>query len=213
MEVYETEREQIDAIKKWWKENGKAIIIGAIVGFGSLIGWQQWQANVQAARESASLEYDVMLAELEDSNYQGVKDRGARILNEFTGTPYVALSAMTLAKVYVEEGDYTSAKTYLQVVIDQDQQPQLKQVAQLRMVRLLLAEGDANQALSLLKSIKVGGFTVATNELEGDIHVALGNKGQARAAYQRALDAVEAGLDPSVLQMKLNDVGGPEANS
>lgn len=199
--------------QKWWKENGKAIIIGAILGFGSLIGWQQWQANVQAGREMASLDYDVMLAELENSNYQGVKERGSRILSDFSDTPYAVLSAMTLAKVYVEEGDFASAKTYLQLVIDQDKQPQLKQVAQLRMARLLLAEGDASQALSMLNSIEVGGFGVAVNELEGDIHVALGNKDQARAAYQRALDAIEQGLDPSVLQMKLDDVGGPEVDS
>ncbi len=213
MEVYESEQEQLDAIKKWWKENGKAIIIGAILGFGSLIGWQQWQANVQAARETASLEYDVMLAELENSNYQGVKERGARILSEFSDTPYAAMSAMSLAKVYVEEGDYTSARTYLQVVIDQDKQPQLKQVAQLRLARLLLADGDASQALSVLKGITVGGFGVAVNELEGDIHVALGNNDEARAAYQRALDAIEQGLDPSVLKMKLDNVGGPEDES
>ena len=213
MEVYESEREQIDAIKKWWKENGKAVVIGAILGFGSLIGWQQWQANVQAARETASLEYDVMLVELENKNYQAVKDRGTRIVSNYQKTPYAALSAMSLAKVAVEEGDLVSAKTYLQMVIDQDKQPQLKQVAQLRMARLLLAEGNASQALTLLKGIKVGGFALAVNELEGDIHVALGNRDQARAAYQRALEAIEPGMDAGLLQMKLDDVGGPEANS
>lgn len=213
MEVYESEREQIDAIKKWWKENGKAVVIGAILGFGSLIGWQQWQANVQAARETASLEYDVMLVELENKNYQAVKDRGTRIVSDFQKTPYAALSAMSLAKVAVEENDLVSAKTYLQMVIDQDKQPQLKQVAQLRMVRLLLAEDNASQALTLLKGVKTGGFAFAVNELEGDIHVALGNRDQARAAYQRAMDAIEPGMDTGQLQMKLDDVGGPEANS
>ncbi len=213
MEVYESEREQIDAIKKWWKENGKAVIVGAILGFGSLIGWQQWQANVQAQRESASLEYDVMLADLENSQYQSVKDRGAHILSNFQDTPYAALSAMSLAKVYVEEGDFNSAKTYLQIAIDQDDQPQLKQVAQLRLVRLLLADGDAAQALSNLKTIKVGGFGAVVNELEGDIQVVLGNRDMARVAYQQALDAIETGVDASLLKMKLDDVGGPEADS
>lgn len=213
MEVYESEQEQIDALKKWWKENGKAVIIGAILGFGSLIGWQQWQANVKAQGESASLEYDVLLADLENSKIQDVKDRGAHILSNFQDTPYAALSAMSLAKVYVEEGDFASAKTYLQVVIDQDGQPQLKQIAQLRLARLLLADGDAAQALTKLKAVKAGGFGAVVNELEGDIHVALGNRDQARVAYQQALDAIETGVDASLLKMKLDDVGGPEADS
>ncbi|HHJ80598.1 MAG TPA: tetratricopeptide repeat protein [Candidatus Tenderia electrophaga] len=213
MEVYESEQEQIDAIKKWWKENGKAVIIGAILGFGSLIGWQQWQANTQAQRESASLEYDVLLADLENKKYQQVKDRGARILSNYQDTSYAPLSAMSLAKVYVEEGDFASAKTYLQVAMDQDDQPQLKQIAQLRLARLLLADGDATQALSQLKAMKVGGFAAVVNELEGDIQVALGNRAQARIAYQQALDTIEAGVDAALLQMKLDDVGGPEADS
>lgn len=213
MEVYESEQEQIDALKKWWKENGKAVIVGAILGFGSLIGWQQWQANVQAQRESASLEYDVMQEDLGNNKYQEVKDRGAHILSNYQKTPYAALTALSLAKIYVEEDDFVSAKTYLQMVIDQDKQPQLKEVAQLRLVRLLLADGDAAQALSKLKTIKVGGFGAVVNELEGDIQVALGNRDQARAAYQRALDTAEAGVDTKLLQMKLDDVGGPEADS
>ena len=154
-----------------------------------------------------------MLVELENKNYQAVKDRGTRIVSDFQKTPYAALSAMSLAKVAVEENDLVSAKTYLQMVIDQDKQPQLKQVAQLRMVRLLLAEDNASQALTLLKGVKTGGFAFAVNELEGDIHVALGNRDEARAAYQRAMDAIEPGMDTGQLQMKLDDVGGPEANS
>lgn len=210
MEVYESEQEQIDAIKKWWKENGKAVIVGAILGFGSLIGWQQWQANAQAQRESASLEYDVLLEDLEKNKYQEVKNRGALILSNYQNTSYAALSAMSLAKVYVEEGDFASAKTYLQVVMDQDDQPQLKQIAQLRLARLLLADGDAAQALSKLKAMKVGGFAAVVDELEGDIQVALGNRAQARIAYQQALAAIESGVDASLLQMKLDDVGGPK---
>ncbi|ALP53616.1 hypothetical protein Tel_11000 [Candidatus Tenderia electrophaga] len=213
MEVYESERDQIDALKKWWKENGKAVIIGAILGFGSLIGWQQWQANQKAARESASLEYDVMLAELQNGNLQAVKDRGSRILAQYPDTPYAALSAMGLAKAYLAEGDRASARSYLQQVIDRNEQPQLQTVARLRLARLLLAEGEASQALTLVNGIEAGGFDLVLNELKGDIHVALGNREQAREAYQRALDAMEAGLDPSILQMKLDEVGGPEAES
>lgn len=212
VEVYESEREQLDAVKKWWKENGKAVIIGAVLGLGTLIGWQQWQASVKAARESASLEYDVLLAELEKHNYQGVKDRGANILNKFDGTPYASLAALALAKVHVEEGDSTAARAYLQQVIDKGDDPQLKHVARLRLARLMLSEDQAQQALDLVKGVDAGGFASSYDELKGDIYAALGNVAEARSAYERAIAAMDSALDQSVIKMKLDDLGETEVN-
>jgi len=31
LDVYSTEEEQVEAIKKWWNENGKSIIAGIII--------------------------------------------------------------------------------------------------------------------------------------------------------------------------------------
>jgi predicted negative regulator of RcsB-dependent stress response len=31
LDVYNTEEEQVEAIKKWWNENGKSIITGIII--------------------------------------------------------------------------------------------------------------------------------------------------------------------------------------
>ncbi len=213
MEVYTTEQEQIDAIKKWWKENGKAVVIGAILGFGSLIGWQQWQANAKAKAEGGSLEFTVLMTDLQQGNYQGVKDRGARVLNDFQNTPYAVMTALALAKVYVDEGDLASAKSYLQRVMDQTDMPEYQQVARLRMGRLLLAEEQPQQALALLSGVDVAGFEAIYDELRGDIQVALGNRDEARQAYERALAAMTEGLDPSALKMKLDDLGGAEARS
>lgn len=212
MEVYESEREQLDALKKWWQQNSKAIIIGTVLGLGSLIGWQQWQASVKAARESASLEYDVLLADLEKHNYQGVKDRGANILNKFQDTPYAALTALALAKVNVESGELTAARAYLQQVIDQKDQPQLQHVARLRLARLMLEEGQAQQALDLVKSVDVAGFSSAYDELKGDIYAALGNVAEARSAYEKAIASMDSALDQSVIKMKLDDLGETEVN-
>lgn len=210
MEVYESEREHLDALKKWWQQNGKAIVIGAILGFGSLIGWQQWQASTKAARETASHEYDVLLADLENHNYQGVKDRGANILNKFQSTPYASLAGLALAKVHVEEGDLTAARTYLQIVVDQNDDQQLRHVARLRLARLLLAQDQAQQALDLVKGVNAAGFASNYDELKGDIHVALGNTAEARSAYERAIAAMDAALDQSVIKMKLDDLGETE---
>lgn len=211
MEVYESEQEQIDQIKKWWKENGKAIIVGAVLGFGSLIGWQQWQAGVQSSQESASAEYDFLLTALDRDDAETAKNHGMRLVGTYKDTAYAPLAALALAKIAVEANELDEARGYLQTVIDQNDQPQLKKVAQLRMGRLLLANDQADQAMGLVKSANAGGFSAAFAELEGDIHVAQGNRDLARSAYQRALEVLEPGMDAGLLNMKLDDVGGPEA--
>ena len=40
MDVYKTEEEQVEAIKKWWNENGKSIIVGIVVGITAIFGWR-----------------------------------------------------------------------------------------------------------------------------------------------------------------------------
>ena len=210
MEVYDSEREQFDVLKTWWQQNGKAIVIGSILGIGTLVGWQQWQSGKQESSEAASQEYGVLLDNMEKQNLQGVKERGATIMNNFAKTPYAALAALAVAKVNVEEGDIASARIHLQKVVDQKDQLQFQHVARLRLARLILDEGEAKQALDLVKSVDVAGFASAYDELKGDIHAALGNTAEARSAYERAIAAMDAALDQSIIKMKLDDLGETE---
>ncbi len=47
MEIYENEHDQVDAIKRFFAENGKALVVGVILGVGALVGWRYWN-NHQA---------------------------------------------------------------------------------------------------------------------------------------------------------------------
>ena len=70
MEVYLSEQEQIEAIKKWWKENGTAIITGLVLGVAALSGWKYWQSRQQAIAENASTAYQEMLELLAEDKQQ-----------------------------------------------------------------------------------------------------------------------------------------------
>lgn len=211
MQAYETEQEQIEAIKKWWKENGKVIVIGAILGFGSLIGYQKWQEGIKVGAEAASQEYNTLMVQLQQGEYQDVKDIGARVLTNFSDTSYAIMTALALAKVHVEEGNLASAKTYLQMAMDQDKLTEYQHVARLRMGRLLLAEEQAQQVLSLIGGVSASGFAASYDELRGDAYAVLGDKDNARLSYESALDAMEEGIDQSELKIKIDDLGGAEA--
>ena len=42
MENYDSEQEQVEDIKKWWKENGRSVIAGLVIGLGGMVGWKSW---------------------------------------------------------------------------------------------------------------------------------------------------------------------------
>ncbi len=212
MEVYQTEEEQIDAIKKWWRQNGASAVTGIVVGLAALVGWQQWTTYVSAQQESASMEYEMLLTELEVADYTGVQNRGSRIQSEYADTVYASLTSLALAKVKVEEEDLVGARMHLQSVMESAEPEPLRRVARLRIARLLLAEGAAAQALSMLNGVEFSGFESALAELKGDIHLAMENPTMARSAYQSALDTLQPGGDRSVLEIKLDELGGAEGN-
>jgi len=211
MEMYETEREQVEAMKKWWQQNGKAVTTGLILGLASLLGWQQWQAYTQTSRETASAEYTLMIDELSSANYDAVRDRGNRIISNYSSTPYAAMAALAVAKADVEKGELTAAHTHLQMAIDMAKQDELKYVARARLARVMIDEDQASAAVSLLKTASAPEFDAVYQEIMGDAYVAMGNVEQARAAYESAKEAAKDTQDTSVLQMKLDELGAVEA--
>ena len=212
MDFNDGEREQIDALKQWWKTYGKAVVVGVFLGLVALIGYQQWTAYTKSLGETASMEYELLMQALALDDNQAVRDRGTRLVDNYGGTPYANLAALALAKVYVEDADYPAAKGYLQRVMDNPELAELEHVARLRMARLMLAEGNASGALSLLQAAQPGSFKGLYDELIGDCHMALDNRDMARQAYEQAL-AADFQSDTATLEMKLDELGGREAES
>nr|MCH9673391.1 tetratricopeptide repeat protein [Gammaproteobacteria bacterium] len=99
------------------------------------------------------------------------------------------------------------ARRQLQWVLEKSDQPELALTARLRLARLNLSAGDPDGALTLLESAEPGAFAAAFDEVKGDVHVAKSNIDQARAAYERSLEASDGGALRERIQMKLDDLG------
>ncbi len=57
MEQFATEEQQVEAIKRFWKEHGTAIIVGAALGLGGLWGWRAYSEAQIENKEAASVAY------------------------------------------------------------------------------------------------------------------------------------------------------------
>ena len=93
----------------------------------------------------------------------------------------------------------------------------MRVVARERLARVLLDQGQAEQALQMLDGAEdISGFEARFAEVRGDILFAQGRTQEAIAAYQESLEALEAGAgDRAKLVMKLESMGAeiPEDGS
>ena len=63
-----TEEEQIEALKRWWEENGKQTILGIALIVGGYFGWQAWTDHSVEQSSAASLTYQEMVDNLAGLN-------------------------------------------------------------------------------------------------------------------------------------------------
>ena len=218
MAAYDTEEQQIEELKKWWKENGIRVALGVAIGLGLIFGWQQWQSHTEQQAQSASGSYQQVLNALEDPEKKPEQIKQARkiagkLLSEHSGSPYAILAALSLARQDLEEGELESSHAHLQWVIDQNSRlAELTHIARMRKARLYLSQQKLPKAKSLIKGIEVGQFKGAYAELRGDIAVAEGQLNTARTAYTEALESEDlSGQHSQWVQMKLDDLGVEKA--
>ena len=211
IEGYETEEQQVDAIKQWWKENGTMLVVGAVVGLAGLWGWRYYGETVLAGQEKASNQFAQVLVKFEaQGSEQGTADMSTFIA-ENKGNNYATLGSLLLAKAAVEAKDYTLAKTQLtDLLADNSYQP-LTPVIQLRLARVSTELGEYDQALVILNKITEKGFEVKANQSKGVVYLKQGNLDSARAAFQAAVDASQGRVDP-LLQLQLDDLAVAKAD-
>ena len=208
METYDSEQEQVEAIKKWWKENGRSVIAGLVIGLGGMIGWKFWVAYQETRAVSASTAYDQLLQIIDDNRHEEARQHGDRLVQEYPRSAYAGLSSLMLARVALDQGDTEAARHHLQWVVGHASLPELKSLATLRLARLQLQAGKTDAALDLLSKGPPVGFEAAYAETRGDVLVAKGDISAARAAYLLALSGLSASsTNRALLQMKLDDLG------
>ncbi|EGQ8126043.1 TPA: YfgM family protein [Vibrio parahaemolyticus] len=202
MELYDTEEQQVEAIKDWWKENGKAVIIGAVVGLGGLFGWRYYQDTVIQASETASQSYTTAMNMLQEKGVDAQSDVQAFIeSNEVK--EYSVLAALQLAKAQVEAKDFTAALEQLKWAQSNTKDAALSPLISYRIARIETEMGNFDAANTELGKVTDTAWAGRIAELRGDIALRQGDKDAAYAAYTEAQQAADAS---PTLQMKLDDL-------
>lgn len=212
MQEYETEEQQIEAVKKWWSENATSLILGLAIGAGSLAGWTYYvkaenDHNVEASDMYASIMSQI---ELNDVTEESLK-KADQLVAGYEDTPYASLSSLSLATYEYNNGKIDEAISRLQWVSGHAQAEEIKHTARLRLVNILISQKKYDNAQTWLTSEYPAAFKSRYEELKGDLFVARGDIEQARVAYDKAIE--QSGYSNRWLKLKRQNLGASELDS
>ena len=195
----------LEALKRWWDENGKGLVGAvAVAGLGTL-GWQQYQDYSTSQVEAASDLYASMLStQLEGGDPEQLATVAEMLTKDHGGSAYARFGAMLQARVAVDADDLAAAEAALRWALSAgDTRDDFGQLIQLRLARVLAAQGKEAEALAILAQGS-SAYPVAYFQAVGDIHLAGGKTDEALMAYRAGRDAsLELGQINSVLDNKV----------
>ena len=212
METYTTEEEQIQALKKWWQENGVSTVAGIVIALGAVFGWRYWQDGQVAKLEASSFAYEELVQALatarsqpDDINIATADHLANKIKEQYGDSGYAFFAAFFRAQQAVGDGEYALAEQELNWVLDNDPSEPLRLAAQLRLARVIFAQERSDEALALLSAEDAGAFGPAYLEAQGDIYLQLEQHQQAVDAYEaaQALATQVEISEPQTLAIKL----------
>jgi predicted negative regulator of RcsB-dependent stress response len=209
--AYNTDEEQLEALKNWWNENGTQLLVGIAVALAAVFGFQTWQSSVQAEGEAASALYEDLRAALSaGSGSSEIQISTARFLadklvEDYESSVYAQFALLQMAKLSVEHGKLDQAEKDLQWVMDHAEDV-IQPLARLRLARVMFTRGDTEGALALIENADEGAYKTSYWEARGDFYSQMGRSADARNAYQTALNEMQQVGSNPVLQMKLDDV-------
>ena len=207
MSVYMTEEEQLQAIKKWWLRYNTPILVVLSLIMLAVAGYRYWNWHEEKRLTQASTAYDHLMVSFSEHHNKEVRSYANQLIKNYDQTVYADAARMTLAKLYVEKEDNKRAIDLLGAVVSNSKVPALKQVAKIRIARLLVSQKSYDQALNELSVVDDNAYMTIVNELKGDIFVEKGEYQQAMTSYKMAIEEAKThGIGNLFLEMKTNEL-------
>ena len=207
--IHVSEDEQLEKVKKWWKDNSTGIITGVVLGLGLIVGFNWWQNHQDKMALQASGVFSELIAANEAQDHAKVSELGEQLRENFAKHDYAAKGLILTAVSQLKAGNADQAKANLQWVIDNSKLIDNQLLAKFKLARQLYREGDYDQALSLVDIEQKAGFASQYFELIGDIRNKKGELEQAQQAYLKAMETMPQASAGSgyreILQLKINN--------
>ena len=181
-----------ERLKLWWKEHGKQVVIGTLIGLGGLIGVGTWNQHSATQQQQASSTYAQLMAHVEAKQHQQVITNADRLIEQFKKSGYAVMGSLFAAQSAVALGYFDDAITHLDWVVGNTLYPEIATMAKLRIARIQYHQKQFDEAEGTLDNISGDLMTGLRDELRADVYMQIGAYNEARGSYEDALEADDA---------------------
>lgn len=203
-----SEKEQIEEMRAWWSEYGSYVIGGVVAGALILFGINYYQSSRLNTQLEASALFESLAEHVSAGDLEDAEGVAADLETGYANTVYAAQSRLAMARLYMDKNRDQDAADELAELLAMSGADEVKDIARLRLARVLLYQNKAQEAVDLLEGQENEAFLGRYSEILGDAYAMLGRVADAEAAYQVALnDEMSAQtIDRGLVQWKILDL-------
>lgn len=211
-EEYLTDDEQLEAVKHLITEYAPWLIGGVLVGAGLFFGIRYYQNYNNERAYKAAAQFSAMAAALQANDDTKSRQIADALIKDYSKSPYADQAQLTVARLDVEGGQLGKAVAPLTQVMNDSKDTELRQIARLRLARILTDQGKPDEALKTLAVPMPAAFAARYHEVRGDVYVAKKDVSDALTEYKAAMGTADSsGINAALLELKIQDLGASPA--
>lgn len=198
--------EEEEKFLSWFRENFKSMLIGLGAGIILVLTYKYYGDYQDEVTLNLSYEYQQAIEEYNSGNNKYLLETDTKFSDKYPTHIYTNLINLYAAKIYMNNKDIEKALNKLDFVITNTSSNHIKNISQIRKVRILISKNELDSAFNLINKIDPKKENHILIELLGDIYYKKGNIKLAKETYNHAL---QFNLTPNRLQIvenKLNTI-------
>ncbi len=203
-----TDDEQLENVKAWFSQNGTWLAGGVVLGALILGGYRYYTGHKDTEALKAAARFNEMSTAMDKNDRGKTKSLATELKKDFPDTPYADQADLMLARLAVDAGELANAVEPLTRVMNGSHDEELRNIARLRLARVLIDQKKPDEAINLLATVPAGSFAARMYEVRGDARFAKNDMPGAIKEYQSALGVADVrGIERGLLELKLTDLG------
>ena len=172
-----------DRLQSWLEENYKSLILGLLIGLSILYGYKTYISDRNLSQLVLSREYDIAITAYKNGKNDPILEYSRKNIINYPKNIYTNLSNLYSAKIMYEQNKFNDAYIYLDHIIKESEDNDIRNIAIYRKSKILIDEGKYKDAHTILDSSK----NYQHIELKGDLYVLEGDYVSAINNYKDVL--------------------------